>query len=168
MNIFSVEFRLLLFLPDGDFVIILKLSSRRSYNTGRQRGEIISEWCLYFHHHNEMTGKKHTCGLVLFPVFPQLMFLCDILWSCCCLSSCCRLRWAAAGGRGCVVGSWLILLLFFGKPALVCVATTFARLSIWKSSGHHLPCVMKRPRSEHIQTSIAAAALQTVAFRNVP
>lgn len=80
----------------------------------------------------EWRGKKHTCGLVLFPVFPQLMFLCDILWSCCCLSSCCRLRWAAAGGRGCVVGSWLILLLFFRKPALVCVAATFGRLSIWK------------------------------------
>lgn len=77
--------------------------------------------------------KNRACGLVLFPVSPQLMFLCDILWSCCCLSSCCRLRWAAAaGGRGCVVGSWLTLLLFFGKPALVCVAASFARLSIWK------------------------------------
>lgn len=36
----------------------LKLSSRRSRNAERQRGELISERCPYFHYHNEMTGEK--------------------------------------------------------------------------------------------------------------
>lgn len=72
-------------------------------------------------------------GFVFFPVFPLgLMFLCAILWSGCCLRgsrSCCRLRWATIGGRGCVVGSWLLLLLFFRKCALVCVLWRKGRLS---------------------------------------
>lgn len=134
------------FSPDSDFVITLKLSSRCSYNTERQRGEIISEWCLYFHHHKEMTGGcTHKCGLGFISSFPlRLMFLCDILWSCCCLSgshSCCRLRWAAAGGRGCVVGSWLIQLLFFGKLALVCVVTIFEwrKALLWLEKAFILP-----------------------------
>lgn len=40
--------------------LTVKLTSRRSHKTQRQWGEIISEWCPYFHHHNEMTvrGKK--------------------------------------------------------------------------------------------------------------
>lgn len=49
----------------------LKPSSRRSQNTERQRGEIISEWCPYFHHHNEMTGgKKHKRGFGFLSSFP--------------------------------------------------------------------------------------------------
>lgn len=99
--------------------------------------------------------------------FPlRLMFLCDILWSCCCLSgshSCCRLRWAAAGGRGCVVGSWLIPLLFFGKLALVCVATTFEwrKAHLWLEKAFILP---------HEETTLGAhsKALQTAVLRNAP
>lgn len=38
----KVDFLLLLF-TDSDFMTTLKLCSRRSHNTERQRGEIISE-----------------------------------------------------------------------------------------------------------------------------
>lgn len=93
------------------------------------RGEIaalISEWCPYFHHYNEMRGKKQMwfCFILLSFFFWWLVFLCDILWSCCRLSgsrSCSRLWWAV-GGRGCVVGLWLTLLLFlkYALASAVC------------------------------------------------
>lgn len=173
------------FSPDSDFMTTLKLSSRRSRNAERQRGEIISEWCPYFHYHNEMTGEKKrekktkntNVVLVFCPVFPlRLMFLCDILWSGCCLRggrSCCRLRWAAVGGGSCVAGSRLLLLSLFGKFALVCVLnlrpsrkkkdasrlTSFILLR-WKS---HTPLSTFKQRSEKQR-----GRHQTMAFLNVP
>lgn len=66
----------------------------------------------------EKKNRKNTNVVLVFcPVLPlRLMFLCDILWTGCCLRggrSCCRLRWAAVGGRSCVAGSRLLLLSLF-------------------------------------------------------
>lgn len=120
----------------GVVPLFLQSSSAGAHITlNVSRGEIaalISEWCPYFHHYNEMRGKKQMwlCFILLPFFFWGLVFLRDFLWSCCRLSgshSCSRLRWAV-GGRGFVVGLWLTLLLFFGEVC-TCPVCVLWRLS---------------------------------------